>query len=351
MNIHQNARLTPQGRRLLVRRVDELGWRMAEAAGVAGISQRQGYRWLARYRSGGAAALGDRSSAPGCCPHRIGAERITEITGLRRQRLSGPAIARQLGMSVSTVGAILRRLGLGKLTVLDAKPPIVRYERQRPGELIHLDSKKLGRIAGIGHRFAGRAAGTVNRHHGIGWEARHVCTDDATRLGYSEILPDERKESALGFLERALGWLAQQGVAVERLMTDNGSAYSSRDLGAALAAAGLKHKRTRPYTPRTNGKAERFIQTSLRECAYARPYATSQERSAALTTWLDHYNTTRPHAALGHRPRDCTDGSCFVRPKGPLLRPDLLPPMPLPSHSLKEGPLLDQLNNLPGNDS
>ena len=302
MNIHQNARLTPQGRLLLVRRVDELGWRMAEAAGVAGISQRQGYRWLARYRSGGAAALGDRSSAPGCCPHRIGAERITEITGLRRQRLSGPAIARQLGMSVSTVGAILRRLGLGKLTVRDAKPPIVRDERQRPGELIHLDSKKLGRIAGIGHRFAGRAAGTVNRHHGIGWEALHVCIDDASRLGYSEILPDERKESALGFLERALGWLAQQGVTVERVMTDNGSAYRSRDFGAALAAAGLKHKRTHPYTPRTNGKAERFIQTSLREWAYARPYATSQERSAALTTWLDHYNTARPHSALGHHP-------------------------------------------------
>ena len=302
MNIHKNARLTPQGRLLLVRRVDELGWRMAEAAAVAGISQRQGYRWLARYRSGGAAVLGDRSSAPGCCQHRIGAERISEITELRRQRLSGPAIARQLGMPVSTVGAILRRIGLGKLTTLDPKPPIVRYERQRPGELIHLDTKKLGRIAGIGHRFTGRAAGTVNRHHGIGWEALHVCIDDATRLGYSEILPDERKQSALGFLERALGWLAQHGVTVERVMTDNGSAYCSRDFGAALAAAGLKHKRTRPYTPRTNGKAERFIQTSLREWAYARPYATSQERSAALTTWLDHYNTARPHAALGDRP-------------------------------------------------
>jgi transposase InsO family protein len=302
MNIHKNARLTPQGRLLLVRRVDELDWRMPAAATAAGISQRQGYRWLARYRMDGAAALCDRSSAPGCCKHRVDAERITEITALRRHRMSGPAIARQLGMPVSTVGAILRRLGLGKLTALDAKPPIVRYERQRPGELIHLDSKKLGRIAGIGHRFKGRAAGTVNRYHGIGWEALHVCIDDATRLAYSEILANERKDSAIGFLERALGWFAGQGVTVERVMTDNGSAYLSKAFRAALTAAGLKHKRTRPYTPRTNGKAERFIQTSLREWAYARPYATSQERNAALAPWLEHYNTERPHTALAHHP-------------------------------------------------
>jgi transposase InsO family protein len=302
MNIHKNARLTRQGRCLLVRRVDELGWQMAEAANAAGISQRQGDRWLARYRSGGTAALGDRSSAPGCCKHRIGAERISELTALRGQRMSGPAIARQLAMPVSTVGAILRRLGLGKLAALEPKPVIVRYERQRPGELIHIDSKKLGRIAGIGHRITGRTPGAVNRHHGIGWEALHVCIDDATRLGYSEILPDERKESAVGFLERALGWLTRQGVTVERVMTDDGSAYLSRDFRAAVTAAGLKHKRTRPYTPRTNGKAERFIQTSLREWAYTQPYASSQERCAALTPWLDHYNTARPHAALGHHP-------------------------------------------------
>src|ERR1700756_349304 len=243
-----------------------------------------------------------RRSAPGCCKHRVDVERITEIAALRRHRMSGPAIARQLGMPVSTVGAILRRLGLGKLTALDAKPPIVRYERQRPGELIHLDSKKLGRIAGIGHRFKGRAAGTVNRHHGIGWEALHVCIDDATRLAYSEILANERQDSAIGFLERALGWFAGQGVTVERVMTDNGSAYLSQAFRIALAAAGLKHKRTRPYTPRTNGKAERFIQTSLREWAYARPYVSSHERSMALMPWLDHYNTERPHSALAHHP-------------------------------------------------
>jgi transposase-like protein len=228
MNIHKNARLTPQGRLLLVQRVAAVGWRMAEAAKAAGISQRQGYRWLARYRSDGSAALRDRSSAPICCRHRLDAERITAITALRREHLSGPAIARQLGMPVSTVGAVLRRLGLGKLTALDTKPPVVRYERARPGEMIHLDSKKLGRIAAVGHRITGRAAGAVNRHHGVGWEALHVCIDDATRLAYNEILPDERKDSAVGFLERALGWLRQQGVVVERVMTDNGSNSGSR---------------------------------------------------------------------------------------------------------------------------
>jgi transposase InsO family protein len=302
MNIQKNARLTPQGRLLLVQRIEGGGWGISAAALAAGISQRQSYRWLARYRSGGAAALADRSSAPQRCKHRTGAERVGAIEGLRRRRMSGPAIARQLSMPVSTVGAILRRGGLGKLAALDPKPVAVRYERQRPGELIHIDTKKLGRIAGIGHRITGRTAGAVNRHHGIGWEALHVCIDDATRLAYSEILANERKDNAIGFLERALGWFAGQGVSVERVMTDNGSAYLSKAFRAAVAAAGLKHKRTRPYTPRTNGKAERFIQTSLREWAYAQPYATSQERSTALAPWLDHYNTERPHTALAHHP-------------------------------------------------
>ena len=302
MNVHKNARLTPQGRLLLVRRITEEGWKIADAAQAAGISQRQSYRWLARYRCGGAAALADRSSAPQHCKHRIDAERVGDIERLRRQRMSGPAVARQLHMPVSTVGAILRRLGLGKLTMLEPKPAVVRYERERPGELIHIDSKKLGRIEGIGHRITGRTPGAVNRHHGIGWEALHVCIDDATRLAYSEILADERKTSAVGFLQRALGWFAGHGVTVERVMTDNGSAYRSKAFRAAVAAASLKHKRTRPYTPRTNGKAERFIQTSLREWAYARPYASSQQRSTALIPWLDHYNTKRPHTALAHHP-------------------------------------------------
>jgi transposase InsO family protein len=302
MNIHKNARLTPQGRLLLVERMTKAGWSAAQAAQAAGISVRQSYRWLARYRAEGPPGLVDRRSAPHRCRHRTPGDRVQEIERLRRQRMTGPQIARQLGMPVSTVGGLLRRLGLCRLAALDDKPAILRYERQRPGELIHLDTKKLGRIEGIGHRITGRRPGAVNRHHGIGWEALHVCIDDASRLAYSEILPDEKKESAISFLGRALAWLAGQGVSVERVMTDNGSAYRSTAFRAAVAAAGAKHKRIRPYTPRTNGKAERFIQTSLREWAYARPYVSSQERSAALTPWLDHYNTARPHAGLAQCP-------------------------------------------------
>jgi transposase InsO family protein len=245
--------------------------------------------------------MGDRSLAPHRCRHCTPCDRVGEIERLRRQRMSGPQIARQLGMPVSTVGGVLRRLGLNRLTALDEKPAVVRYERERPGELIHLDTKKLGRIAGVGHRITGRRPGAVNRHHGIGWEALHVCIDDASRLAYSEILPDEKKESAIGFLDRALAWLGSQGISVERVMTDNGSAYRSKAFRAAVTAA-ARHKHTRPYTPRTNGKAERFIQTSLREWAYAQPYASSQERSAALMPWLHHYNTVRPHAGLAQCP-------------------------------------------------
>jgi transposase InsO family protein len=297
MNVHKNARLTPAGRLLLVQRVEEQGWPVAAAAGAAGVSERQGYRWLARYRGGGVAALADRSSAPHCCRHRTPAERVAQIEQLRRQRLSGPAIARQLGMPVSTVGGRLRRLGLGRLAVLDPKPAIVRYERARPGELIHIDVKKLGRIDGIGHRITGQHAG-MHRARGAGWDDLHVCIDDASRLAYSEMLPDEKKESAVAFLERALAWLAGLGVRVERVMTDNGPAYRSALWRQACRARTLRHIRTKPYTPRTNGKAERFIQTSLREWAYARAYTTSRERTVALPPWLHHYNTQRPHAGL-----------------------------------------------------
>ena len=205
MNIHKNARLTPQGRLLSVERITEAGWSVARAAQAAGISVRQGHRWLARYRAEGAAGLDDRSSAPHRCQHRIPGDRVGEIERLRRQRMSGPQIARHLGMPVSTVGGVLRRLGLNRLAALDEKPAVVRYERERPGELIHLDTKKLGRIAGVGHRITGRRSGAVNRHHGIGWEALHVCIDDASRLAYSEILPDEKKRARSAF--SAARWL------------------------------------------------------------------------------------------------------------------------------------------------
>ena len=222
---------------------------------------------------------------------------MAEIERLRRERMSGPAIAQALGMAVSTVGAVLRRLGLGKLANLDPKPPIVRYERSAPGEMIHLDIKKLGRIRGVGHRFAPRGPG-MHGNKGHGWDFLHVCIDDASRLAYTEILPSERKEDTTAFLERALAWLARHGVTVQRVMTDNGSAYRSGLFRQAIADAGARHVRTRPYTPRTNGKAERFIQTSLREWAYAKPYASSTERTQAIGPWTDAYNLSRPHSGI-----------------------------------------------------
>jgi len=300
MNVHKNARLTPQGRALLVRRVREDGWRVLDAATAAGISERTAFRWLARHRAGGELALQDRSSAPARCPHRTGTDTVTAIEGLRRQRMTGPRIAEKLGLPRSTVSAVLRRLGLGKLTALDARPAIVRYEREKPGELIHIDIKKLGRIDGIGHRITGNRAGQSNKR-GTGWEHLHVAIDDASRLAYSEILPNERAESAVAFTRRALSWFKGFGVTVERIMTDNGSAYKSFAFRDLLAENAIRHKRTRPYTPRTNGKAERFIQTSLREWAYAHAYLTSVARTEALKPWLTTYNSARTHSGIQHQ--------------------------------------------------
>jgi transposase InsO family protein len=299
MNIHENARMTVHGRALLVSRICDDGWRVADAAEAAGVSERTAYKWLARYRAGGAAALVDRQSTPGRCPHGTPAEKVAAIEGLRRQRMSGPAIARKLSMPRSTVGAILRRLRLGRLAALDVKPAAVRYERERPGELIHIDTKKLGRIDGVGHRIHGDHS---RRARKIGWEHLHVAVDDASRLAYTELLPDERKESACAFLTRALAFFTAHGISVERVMSDNGSAYRSHLFKSLLADAGLRHIRTRPYTPRTNGKAERFIQTSLREWAYANAYISSAERSQAMQPWITAYNHSRPHSALAGRP-------------------------------------------------
>ena len=295
MNVHKNARMTVHGQLLLVARVREDGWRVEAAALAAGISVRSAYKWLARHRAGGERALHDRSSAPARSPRRLPVDLVVEIERLRRQRLSGPQIARRLQRPRSTVGLVLRRLGLGRRAALEPRPPVIRYQRASPGELLHIDTKKLGRIDGIGHRISGDRTG--RRRHS-GWEILHVAIDDAARLAYSEMLPDERKSSAIAFLDRALGWFGRHGVAVERVMTDNGSAYRSHAFRRACAAAGLRHLRTRPYTPRTNGKAERFIQTALREWAYARPYASSSQRTQAIAPWLHHYNHHRPHAGI-----------------------------------------------------
>jgi transposase InsO family protein len=294
MDVHQNARTTPRGRSLMIRRLAE-GWPIAAVAAAFGVDARTVRKWRDRHATAGDAGLADRSSRPHHSPTRLAGTVEAEIEALRRERLSGPAIARQLGRPVATIGVVLRRRGLGRLEALDPKPAVIRYQRDQPGELIHIDIKKLGRIDGIGHRISGDRRG---QKRGTGWEFLHVCIDDASRLAYTEILPDERKESAVAFLERALAWYATLGVTVERVMTDNGSAYRSHLFRRAIGDAGLKHKRTRPYRPQTNGKAERFIQTSLREWAYLQAFESSTARSQAMRPWLHAYNTERPHAAL-----------------------------------------------------
>ena len=294
MNVHKNARLLPRGRVLLVHRI-ETGWPVWRAAAAAGVSARTAYRWLGRHRSGDR-RLEDRSSAPRHCPRRLALDEVAAIEGLRRQRQSGPAIARALGMARSTVGLVLRRLGLNRLDRLEPRALAIRYERQRPGEMLHLDIKTLGRIARPSHRVTGNRR---DRVEGIGWEHLHVAIDDASRLAYTEVLPGLGREDATVFLTRALDWFSRLGVHVERVMTDNGSAYRSKLFAEALHRAGVRHVRTRPYTPRTNGKAERFIQTTLREWAYARSYPSSADRNAAIGPWTDGYNLTRPHSALG----------------------------------------------------
>jgi transposase InsO family protein len=300
MDAHQNARTTPHSRQLIVDRLAQ-GWTVSAVAVALGITPKTVRKWRDRFAAEGAAGLADRSSRPLTSPTRLDDAAITEIARLRRQRLSGPAIARQARLPLSTVGLVLRRLGLGRLAALDPKPPVIRYARDKPGELLHLDTQKLGRIDGVGHRITGDRTGQSSKR-GTGREALHVAVDDASRLAYTEILPDERKESATAFLERALAWFESLGVTVERVMTDNGSAYKSHLFRDALASHGIRHKRTRPYTPRTNGKAERFIQTTLREWLYAAAYASSQERTAAMTPWLCDDNSRRPHSALGGQP-------------------------------------------------
>ena len=300
MDAHENARTTPLGRMLMVERL-RAGWSVADVAVAMGVTSKTVRKWRDRFAAEGEAGLRDRSSRPHQSPMRLAAAREAEIEALRRQRLSGPAIARRLGLAVSTVGHTLRRLGLGRLAALDPPRAVIRYERERPGELIHLDTKKLGRIDGVGHRITGDRTGQ-SRKRGTGWEFLHVAIDDASRLAYTALMPDERQGSAVRFLEDALAWFASHGVVVERVMTDNGSAYRSRLFANALQARRLTHKRTRPYTPRTNGKAERFIQTSLREWAYAHAFQSSTERARAMPNWLRAYNTTRPHTALGGKP-------------------------------------------------
>lgn len=300
MRLHRNAVLTPAGRYLLCQRIREERWTVAEAAEAAGCSERTAYKWLARFRDEGPGGLQDRSSRP----HRIWATPaswVKTIEHLRRLRRTGPQIAAELHMALSTVGAVLGRLGLNRLRLLDPPEPPNRYCRRHPGELIHVDVKKLGRFDRPGHRVAGRGPGRHAPPGGRGWEAVHVCVDDTTRLAYVEILADELGATSTGFLERAVAWFAEHHVSVERVLTDNGAPYRSKVWAAWCRSHGIRHLRTRPYRPRTNGKAERFIQTMLREWAYAASYPSSQARGLALAPWLVRYNCHRPHGSLEKR--------------------------------------------------
>jgi len=303
MKLHGNARLSPKGRLLLCRRVLEEGWSLTSAAEAAGVSERTAGKWVGRYRCEGESGLVDRSSAPDRVPGRTDELRVELIASLRRLRMTGAEIAECLGMAVSTVSGILTRIGLGKLSRLEPPEPPNRYQRERPGELIHIDVKKLGRIGqrGAGHRATGdRGAG--QRSRGAGWEFVHVCVDDATRMAFVEVLSDEKATTAIGFLHRAVAFYRARGITVQRLMTDNGSAYRSAVHAIACRAMGIRHLRTRPYRPRTNGKAERFIKTLLGGWAYGAIYRSAAERQAALSGWVDWYNTRRPHGSLSHKP-------------------------------------------------
>ncbi len=303
MDSHKNARLGFAGRVCLVQRVLEDGWSGAETAAAFHVSERTVWKWVARYQAGELPALRDASSRPHRSPHQTAPRLERRIVALRAQRLSGPRIADRLGLPLSTVGDVLRRHGLGRLPPLVPPPPVIRYERERPGELLHVDSKKLGRIeAGVvGHRITGNRA-VRGRRQATGWEYLHVAIDDASRVAYAALLPDETAASAVAFLEEALAFLADLGIVVEAVMTDNAFCYTQRTYATMLAAHGLRHLRTRPYTPRTNGKAERFIQTALREWAYVKPYRSSAHRAGALAPFLTTYNTIRPHTAHGRLP-------------------------------------------------
>jgi transposase InsO family protein len=297
MNIHKNARTTPQSRAMLIRRVVVERWPVAEVAMSMGVSTRTVYKWLARYRGEGAAGLQDRSSAARRHPHALPPAWIALVRLLRQAKLVAAEIAARLPLARSTVSAVLARIGLGRLRYLAPPKPIQRYEWQRPGELVHVDIKKLGRFMRAGHRVTG------HRHTssaGRGWEYAHVAIDDCSRFGYVEILPDQNRYTTTRFWLRAVREFQRRGIRVQRVLTDNGGAYRSRPFRKACRWLGIVTKRTRPYRPQTNGKAERFIQTLQRKWAYAVPYTTSDQRRAALPTWLRFYNEDRPHASL-HR--------------------------------------------------
>jgi transposase InsO family protein len=313
MNIHKNARLTPAGRERIVRQIAS-GQTPEAVSQAAGVCPRTVRKWVERYRREGVAGLQDRSSRPHKLYRLTPATVVAQVEALRRQRHTGKQIAAELRISPATVSRILKRLGLNRIGALEPAPPVRRYEREKPGELIHIDIKKLGRFARAGHRATGQRQGC--RNEGAGWEFVHVAIDDHSRLAFARIMANEKKRSATAFLKAALAYYESLGIKVERVMTDNGSCYKSFAFRRACKRLGLRHIRTRPYTPKTNGKAERFIQTSLREWAYAQAYRHSQERKAQLPHWLHRYNWHRPHAGID----DKTPISRLGLPQDNLLR-------------------------------
>ena len=300
MDVHKNARLTPKGREEMARSVVDAGLSKAEAARRYNTTPKTVAKWVKRFRSEGVSGLRDRSSRPLSSPNQTALTTCAAVEALRRQRYSGGQIAAELAISPATVSRILRRLGLNRLSALEPAEPVRRYERQRPGELIHIDIKKLGKFNDIGHRITGDRRGQSNRR-GVGWEYVHVCIDDHSRIAFAQIMANEKRRSAVAFLKAAIGYYASLGVKIERVMTDNGSCYKSFAFRAACKRLGLRHIRTKPYTPKTNGKVERFIQTSLREWAYAQAYENSRQRKQHLPTWLHRYNWHRPHTGIDGR--------------------------------------------------
>jgi len=311
MKLHGNAALSWSGRRRLAGRVVEEGWTLTAAAEAAGVSVRCARKWVGRYRVAGESGLGDRSSAPQKVANRTPADRVAAIVALRRLRMTAAEIAELLVMPLSTVSAVLGRSGMGRLGRIGLEQPL-RYERSRPGELVHVDVKKLGRIqGGAGKRVRDGLRKHYNRTYTdrdghvrktVGWEYVHIAVDDYSRLAYAEVLGDEKATTAIGFLRRALAFFARYGIVVERVLTDNGSAYRSTIHALTCRTLGIRHLRTRPYRPQTNGKAERFIRTLLASWAYGAIYGSSRERTNALDGWLWHYNHRRRHSALGHQP-------------------------------------------------
>lgn len=297
MRLHRNAKTTPKMRQLLIERVERHGWTQRAAATAAGISVRTVAKWIGRARNGDQ-QLADRSSRPHRQPRRVAIDVVTTILALRHTRATAWEISARLRVPRSTVTRVLQRAGLNRVRSLEPPPVVQRYEWPHSGDLLHLDIKPLSRIRGVGHRIHGDAS---VRQRGVGYEYVHVAIDDATRLAYVEVRRSQRRRACAAFLRNALVWFRRRGVTVRRVLTDTGAAYKSRRFAGVCRTWQLRHRFTRPYTPRTNGKAERFIQTLLREWAYRHAFVSSARRTAALTPYLRFYNYRRPHASLGRR--------------------------------------------------